>query len=101
MWIRSLGWEDPLEEEMAIHSSIPGLKNPMDRGAWRTSVHRVTESRTGLKQLSIRACVGCLLYPSLTSGHSGCFYTFAIMNSATVNTSILVPPQDCDFIFFR
>ena len=21
-WIRSLGWEDPLEEEMATHSSI-------------------------------------------------------------------------------
>ena len=21
MWVRSLGWEDPLEEEMAIHSS--------------------------------------------------------------------------------
>ena len=22
MWVRSLGWEDPLEEEMATHSSI-------------------------------------------------------------------------------
>ena len=22
MWVQSLGWEDPLEEEMAIHSSI-------------------------------------------------------------------------------
>ena len=22
-WIRSLGWEDPLEEEMATHSSHP------------------------------------------------------------------------------
>ena len=22
MWVRSLGWEDPLEEGMAIHSSI-------------------------------------------------------------------------------
>ena len=21
-WVRSLGWEDPLEKEMAIHSSI-------------------------------------------------------------------------------
>ena len=28
--VRSLGWEDPLEKEMAIHSS---LENPMDRGA--------------------------------------------------------------------
>ena len=22
-WVRSLGWEDPLEKEMATHSSIP------------------------------------------------------------------------------
>ena len=22
MWVRSLGWEDPLEEDMATHSSI-------------------------------------------------------------------------------
>ena len=31
-WVRSLGWEDPLEEEMATHSSILVWKNPMDRG---------------------------------------------------------------------
>ena len=31
MWVLSLGWEDPLEEEMATHSSIFGLENPMDR----------------------------------------------------------------------
>ena len=27
-WVRSLGWEDPLEEGMAIHSSILALENP-------------------------------------------------------------------------
>ena len=32
------------------------LENPMDRGAWWTTVHRVTESWTVLKQLSIHAC---------------------------------------------
>ena len=26
MWAQSLGWEDPLEEEMAIHSSILAWK---------------------------------------------------------------------------
>ena len=41
MWVRSLGQEDPLEEEMAIHSSILAWKNPMDRGAWQATVHRV------------------------------------------------------------
>ena len=31
-------------------------KNPMDRGAWPTTVHRVTQSRTRLKQLSMQHC---------------------------------------------
>ena len=34
-WIQFLGWEDPLEEEMATHSSILAWRNPMDRGAWQ------------------------------------------------------------------
>ena len=29
------------------------LENPMDRGAWRATVHRVTQSQTRLKRLSI------------------------------------------------
>jgi len=28
IWIRSLGWEDPLEEGMAIHSSILAWRVP-------------------------------------------------------------------------
>ena len=27
-WVRSLGWEDPLEEEMAIHSRILAWRIP-------------------------------------------------------------------------
>ena len=27
--VRSLGWEDPLKEEMATHSSILAVENPM------------------------------------------------------------------------
>ena len=34
-----LGQEDPLEKEMAIHSSILAWKNPMDGGAWQATVH--------------------------------------------------------------
>ena len=44
MWVQYLGWEDPLEEEMATQSSVLAWKNPMDRGAWWATVHRVTES---------------------------------------------------------
>ena len=48
MPVWSLGWEDPLEEEMATHSSTLAWKNPMDRGAWWAIVHRVAKSRTWL-----------------------------------------------------
>ena len=27
-WVRSLGWEDPLEKEMATHSSILAWRDP-------------------------------------------------------------------------
>ena len=30
-WVGSLGWEDPLEEEMATYSSILAWKGPMER----------------------------------------------------------------------
>ena len=33
-WVQSLGWEGPLEEGMATHSSILAWRIPMDRGAW-------------------------------------------------------------------
>ena len=48
-WIRSLGWEDPLEEGKATHSSILAWRIPMDRGAWWAIVHGVADMT---KQLS-------------------------------------------------
>ena len=45
-WVQSLGWEDPLEEAMATHSSILAWRIPMDRGAWEATVHGVAESDT-------------------------------------------------------
>ena len=43
-----LGWEDPLEEGMATHSSILAWRIPMDGGAWQATVHGVTKNRTQL-----------------------------------------------------
>ena len=37
-WVRSLGQEDPLEKEMATHSSILAWENSMDRGDWWATV---------------------------------------------------------------
>ena len=45
-WVLSLGWEDPLENEMATHSNILAWEIPMNRGAWRATVHGVKKSRT-------------------------------------------------------
>ena len=36
---RSLVGEDPLEKEMATHSSNSCLENSMGRGVWRATVH--------------------------------------------------------------
>ena len=44
-WVLFLNWEDPLEKEMATHSSYSCLENPMDRGAWQAAVHGVTGVR--------------------------------------------------------
>ena len=45
-WVRSPGWEDPLEEGMATHSSILAWRIPMQRGAWWAAVHGVEKSQT-------------------------------------------------------
>ena len=45
-WVRSLGWEDRLEEGMAIPSSTLAWR--MDRGAWWATVHEVAKSQTQL-----------------------------------------------------
>ena len=44
-WVRSLVWDDPLEEGMATHSSILAWRIPMDRGAWQATVHGILQAR--------------------------------------------------------
>ena len=34
-WVLSLGWEDPLEKEMATHSSTLAWKIPWDLSEWK------------------------------------------------------------------
>ena len=49
-WVWSLGWEDALEEGMAIRSSILAWRIPMGRGAWQAAESDTTE------QLSTAHC---------------------------------------------
>ena len=45
-WVQCLGWEGPLEQGMATHSSILAWRIPMDRGTWWAMVHGVANNRT-------------------------------------------------------
>ena len=53
-WVPSLGWEDPLEEEIVFQHSC--LENPMDRGAWWAIVPGVanTGGKMTLKEWVVR-----------------------------------------------
>ena len=46
IWVRSLGWEDPLQKGMAIQLQYSCLENSMDRGAWQATDHGVAKSQT-------------------------------------------------------
>ena len=58
--IRSGGWQ-ALEHALGEGNDNPlqysCLENPVDREVWWAAVHRVAQSRTWLKQLSMHACV--------------------------------------------
>ena len=61
--VQSLGWEDPLEKEMTIHSSILALRSPMERAAWWAAF----QSRKELdmtEQLSMHACTHAVQFNS-------------------------------------
>ena len=60
MWetqIQSLGQEDPLEEGHGNPLQYSYLENPMDRAAWRATVHGVAKNQTGLKRFSTHVLI--------------------------------------------
>ena len=64
--ILCLDGEEPLEEEMAIHSSILAWKNPMDRGVWGATVHGpdvpyVLTKRQTSSETNIQSAFCCIL----------------------------------------
>ena len=55
MWVRSLGWEDPLEKEMANPLQYSCLENSVDRGAWQATVARDPKELDTPERLSAHA----------------------------------------------
>ena len=67
-WVQSLGWEDPLEKEMATHSSIlawripwmeePGYSDLVLAAAYSTSsVFQTQHMQTGIHWFCVCECV--------------------------------------------
>ena len=48
IWVRFLGREDPLEKDMASHSSILAWRIPWTEGAWQATVHGIARVRHDL-----------------------------------------------------
>ena len=49
MWetqVQSLGWENPLKEDMATHFSLLAWRIPMDKGAWQATDYGITKCWT-------------------------------------------------------
>ena len=70
--VRSLGWEDPLEEEIATHSSILAWEIPWTEESGGPCIcHGVTKSQT---QLSMHACPIFPTVCALSGVKSGCSF---------------------------
>ena len=69
--VLSLGGEDPLEKDMATHSSILAWRIPMDRGAWWATAYGVTKSQTQLRASKPNTMGACLLVEVPWAGEPG------------------------------
>ena len=69
-WVQSLGWEDPLEKEIA-QLQYYCLGNPMDREAWWAAIHGVTKSQTRLSDFTFT------------------FYFYALKKEMATHSSVL------------
>ena len=52
--VQFLGQEDPLEKELATHSSILAWRIPMDGGPWQATVHGVARIKHNLETKKLR-----------------------------------------------
>ena len=66
MQVYSLGSEDALEEGMAIHSNILAWKIPWTEEPGGATIHRVSQSQTQLKPLSMCAHMPSIMNTMLT-----------------------------------
>ena len=59
IWVRFLGRENSPGEGNGNPLQYSCLENPMDRGPWQDTVHRVAKKSDTSEQLSTQACTQC------------------------------------------
>ena len=88
--VQSRGWEDPRRRKWQPTPVIL-LENPMDRGAWQATVHRVTKSQ---RWLSDSACVlACVHVHTHTHTHTSNMCRWLPMWSILICKHCWVPAQ--------
>ena len=101
-WIRSLGWEDALEEGMATHSSILAWRIPRTEepgGLQCMGLQRVRDNwatKHSTAQYSIVYIISRLLYAFILCWTLRLFHVLAIVNAAAAAKSLQSCPTLCD-----
>jgi len=90
-WVRSLGQEDPLEKEMATHSSTLAWKIPWTKEPGRSTVHGIANSRTRLSNFTSVVSLAPLL-PSVCRACSYLINTCSKKNSGKQAQSVILSP---------
>ena len=90
MWDQSLGQEDSPGGGHGNPLQYSCLENPMDRGAWQTTVHSITKSQKQLKQVSMQARQGdhlviLFIMNESPSFHSACIFKEEYLTQSFVN----------------
>ena len=71
-WVRSLGWEDPLEEGMAAHSSILAWRIPqrslMGYSPWVRKESDTTETKHSTPKCSPKCIISVIFTAALIGG---------------------------------
>ena len=106
IWVQSLGWEDPLEKEMATHSSIfawiiPWIGEPgklQSMGLQRVRHDWMTNTLT--KGWGGKYIHYIFFIHSSADGHLGGFHTLLFVDNAAMNMEVQISLWDNDFIAF-